>query len=210
MKISPVRFRPAPRRQRGVVLFVALIAMVILSLAGVALMRSIEVSSGVAGNLAFRQASIVAVNEAIEQSVNTIFKAKTIPTQTANHMPSRYYASIQAGEKNGVPDVLAGDYTTMVAKQTAATLPAPYSDATSGVEVRWVIERVCNDAIMAAPNNGIVGVSGCDTLPPKVAAAGTDNKYKAIPLPPIPNFRVTIRVDVPNTNTATYVQGFVQ
>jgi hypothetical protein len=51
-----------PRRQRGIVLFVALIAMLLLSLAGIALMRSVDTSLGVAGNLGFRHASIAPVN----------------------------------------------------------------------------------------------------------------------------------------------------
>ena len=41
--------------------------MVILSLAGVALVRSVDSSTAVAGNLAFRQASIAPVNQAIEE-----------------------------------------------------------------------------------------------------------------------------------------------
>ena len=44
------------RRQRGVVLFIALIAMVVLSLAGVALIRSVDTTGSVAGNIAFREA----------------------------------------------------------------------------------------------------------------------------------------------------------
>jgi len=197
-------FRSRPQRQRGVVLFVALIAMVILSLAGVALVRSVDTSTGVAGNIAFRQASIAAVNDAIENAVNAVFKAKTIPTQTDHHMPSHYYAAIQPGEKaNGVPDVLAGDYATMNGKYSGAGLPAPVADPVSGVEVRYVIERVCNAV-------GGLTTATCDTLPPKVSPAGTDNKYKPIPLPPIPNFRVTVRVDQPATNTLTYAQAFLQ
>ena len=55
-------------RERGVVLFVALVAMVVLSLAGVALIRTLDTSTSVAGNLAFRQASIAPINNAVERS----------------------------------------------------------------------------------------------------------------------------------------------
>ncbi|MEO8508333.1 MAG: hypothetical protein ABI593_11945, partial [Betaproteobacteria bacterium] len=68
--LAPYRFPVARRTQGGVVLFVALIAMVILSLAGVALVRAIDSSTGVAGNLAFRQSSIAPVNLAIEKAVD--------------------------------------------------------------------------------------------------------------------------------------------
>ena len=46
------------RRQRGVVLFVALIAVLIMTLAGVAIMRTLDSSSTLGGNLAYRQAAL--------------------------------------------------------------------------------------------------------------------------------------------------------
>jgi len=188
--------------QRGVVLFVALIAMVVLALAGVALVRSVDTSAGVAGNLAFRQASYPAVNEAIEESINTIFKAKTLPGQLDDDAGSNYFSSIQAGEsKNGVPAVLQGDYGTMSSTFDAAG-HVNYIDAVSGAEVRWVIERICNAT-------GGVTVGKCDILPPKVSPAGTDNKA-GIPLPPIPLFRITVRADIPRTNAVSYAQTFVK
>jgi Tfp pilus assembly protein PilX len=44
-------------KQRGVVLFFALIALLVMSLAAVALIRSVDTSTLIAGNLAFRQAT---------------------------------------------------------------------------------------------------------------------------------------------------------
>ena len=196
--------RRAPRSEAGVVLFVALIAMVILSLAGVALVRSVDSSTAVAGNLAFRQASIAPVNQAIEEAVDALFKTRTITSTVAPDLPNSYYSSLQAGEKpNGVPAVLAGNYATMKAAYTAAGLPAPTVDPVSKLEIRKVIERVCNA-------DGAATIATCDLLPPKVSPGGTDNEVKRIPLPPIPHFRVTVRVDLPGTNTTTYAQAFVR
>jgi type IV pilus assembly protein PilX len=196
-------------QQRGVVLFVALIAMLVLSVAGIALVRSVDTSTSVAGNLAFRQASIGPVNLAIERAIDALFKTRSIVSQISDDTAHRYYASIQAGEKsNGVPALLAGPYATVNTAYAAAISAGAEVDLVSGMEVRAIIERVCNDAIMAAGGN--VAITGCDTLPPKVSQAGTDNKYKPIPLPPIPNFRVSIRVDLPSTNTVTFAQAFVR
>ncbi|MFO1412487.1 MAG: hypothetical protein U1F10_00940 [Burkholderiales bacterium] len=190
------------RRQRGVVLFVALIAMVILALAGVALMRAVDTTAGVAGNLAFRNASYPAVNEAIEESVNAIYKSKTVATTLSDSAAQNYFASIQPGESaHGVPAILQGNYGTMSSTFDGAG-HAKYADAVSGVEVRWVIERICNAA-------GATSVAKCDTLPPKVSKAGTDNKT-GIPLPPIPLFRITVRADIPNTNAVSFAQTFVK
>jgi len=196
--------RRAPRSEAGVVLFVALIAMVILSLAGVALVRSVDSSTAVAGNLAFRQASIAPVNQAIEEAVDALFKTRTITSTVGPDLAHYYYSSLQAGEKpNGVPAMLAGNYATMKAAYTAAGLPTPTVDPVSKLEIRKVIERICNA-------DGAATIATCDLLPPKVSPAGTDNEVKRIPLPPIPHFRVTVRVDLPGTNTTTYAQAFVR
>ena len=49
--------RNQPGSQHGIVLFTVLIALVVLSLASVALVRSIDTGTTIAGNLAFRQAA---------------------------------------------------------------------------------------------------------------------------------------------------------
>jgi type IV pilus assembly protein PilX len=198
--------RPPPARQRGVVLFIALIAMVILMLAGVALVRSVESSTSVAGNLAFRQASIAPVNQKIEEAVSKLFTKPIAPIvdKTTTDAAQGYYASLQAGEKaNGVPAVLSGTYANMTTAYAAAGLPAPYVDGVTNLEVRSVIERIC----LA---DGAATTANCDLMPPKVSPAGTDNEVKRIPLPPIPHFRVTVRVDIPNTNTVSYAQAFLR
>ena len=47
--------RPAPRRERGVVLFVALIVLIVMTLAGLALLRQMAPASSIAGNIAFKE-----------------------------------------------------------------------------------------------------------------------------------------------------------
>lgn len=189
------------QRQSGVALFVALIAMVILTLAGLGLVRSVDTGGSVAGNLAFRTASVVAANYAVEEAVYNLFRApvRIIPNNddTAKH----YYSTLQANEQaDGTPEALAGTYPP--AKYAMST----WTDPTTGVEVRYVIERVCTaDAKGKSPT-----IATCDLLPPKVSPAGTDNEVKRIPLPEIPHYRVTARVDVPNTNTTTIAQTFLR
>ena len=51
---------PQPDRSRGIVLFVALLVMVALSIAGVALMRSTDAAIAVTGNLVLKQAASLA------------------------------------------------------------------------------------------------------------------------------------------------------
>jgi type IV pilus assembly protein PilX len=48
----------SPKRQRGIVLLIALTVLVAMSLAGVALMRSVDNTVVIAGNISFKQASL--------------------------------------------------------------------------------------------------------------------------------------------------------
>ncbi len=104
----------------------------------------------------------------------------------------------------------------MKANYAAAGLPvpaaAPFLDPITKMEVRYVIERICNGTGQPAGGPWPVTIGTCDTLPPKVSPGGTDNKYgtKSIPLPPIPNFRVTVRVDLPNSNTVSHAQAILR
>ncbi len=103
------RFAVRHAHQRGVVLFIALIAMVVLSLAGVALIRAVDTSGSAAGNIAFREASVTAVNLAVEQAVDWLYVSKTLNPDTDVDTAHHYYGKLQAGElPNGLPAVLGG------------------------------------------------------------------------------------------------------
>jgi type IV pilus assembly protein PilX len=204
----------APRQQQGVVLFIALIAMVVLSLAGVALIRAVDTTGSVAGNIAFREASIPAVNLAIERAVDALYVSKLI-NQEQDDVAHRYFAKLQAGEKpNGLPAVLSGTYSTMTgAYPFGAPETFPAGGPTGNAEVRTVIERVCDPAApIPAPPGALTfpqKLQYCDQLAPKLSVAKTSMKLTGPTLPPFPLFRVTVRVDLPGTNTAAYAQAML-
>jgi type IV pilus assembly protein PilX len=209
MPTANLRTNPA-RRERGVVLFIALIAMVVLSLAGVALIRAVDTTGSVAGNIAFREASVTAVNFAVEQAVDWLYvsqpPARIVPETAVDNL-HHYYGKLQAGEKpNGVPAVLSGTYAAM--KVTYPFGPADIYPTTNA-EIRSVIERVCSPA-SAPPLTFAQRTQYCDTKPPKVSPGKTSMKLKGVTLPPIPLYRVTVRVDLPGTNAATYAQSMLQ
>ena len=66
--LSAPREIAAPRRERGLVLFIALIVLVAMSLAGVALMRSVDTGTVVAGNMAFKQAAIMVADRGTQEA----------------------------------------------------------------------------------------------------------------------------------------------
>lgn len=197
------KWRNQPHRgvrsgERGVVLFVALIAMVLMSLAGVALIRATDTNTSVAGNLAFRQASNALVTTAVERAADDLFYHQNILDTTQDDLAHNYYATLQAGEKsNAVPAVLAngGAYPGTFQK---------IADANSGNTASWAIERLCT-----VTGDPLINIGKCDVMVPKVSPGKTTMKGGGPPTPPQPLFRVSIRVDGPR-NTVAYAQAMLR
>ena len=91
--------RPSPAcRERGVVMFIALLVMVALSLAGIALIRSADTATVVSGNLAFKQAAVYAVDRSVEQAIAALFEARRprrSTDKTADLPAQNYYACVR-------------------------------------------------------------------------------------------------------------------
>jgi Tfp pilus assembly protein PilX len=203
--VAGCRRAACPRGQRGIVMFIALICMVVLSLGAVALIRSVDTTASVAGNIAFRQATMGPVTNSVERAVDSIFYAKLIPdlgNPDAAHLYQPAYGAA-SDKANGLPPILAGDYTTM----KTAYAGAGYAMTTdpAGYEVRYVIERACTVGYLGPPTT-----TDCDLLPPKVSNAKTAMKLQGPKIPPFPLYRVTIRVDDPNSNTVTFAQAMLR
>ena len=209
--MAPTTHSNLPRRQRGVVLFIALIAMVVLSLAGVALIRAVDTTGSVAGNIAFREAAAAATNLSLEKAVYSLFlSAVADPAHIDpefDNAANRYYYRLQLGEKpNGVPALLDGTYATVKAAYTSA-LGAPDIYPTTKAEVRLVIERVCDPASPAPPLTVPLKLQYCDQLAPKMSLGKTSMKLIGPTLQPFPLYRATVRVDLPGTNSTAYAQA---
>lgn len=204
-------------RQRGVVLFIALVAMVILSLAAVALLRSTDVGTSASGNLATKQSTLGPINWAIENAIDAVFSGGpgSIADVYNNDLTKNYYANLQSGEKpNGVPGILYGPKSAMTYPTTFQMHDdGPATGIDPLYEVRWVIERMCQGVGPApGPFTGDPltpdGLKACDMLPPKVSSAGTAMEERPN-VPPVPLYRVSIRVDGPR-NTVTYAQAILR
>ena len=192
-----------PARERGIVVFVALIAMVLLSLAAVALMRSVHTNTLVVGNLAFRQAAVSLSTAAVEKAVYDLFPPTRTIADTNHDLARNYYATHQAGEDaNGIPAVLRG--------QNPPACQPPWqvmTDAATGNTVCYVIERMCRDGLKALPEPA--GADWCEMIPPKQAYAREAQQKKGIPLPKIPYYRMTVRVDGPG-NSVSFSQAMLR
>lgn len=191
-------------RERGIVLIIALIVMVALSFAGVALVRAVDTTTAVVGNLAFRQAAISPANLAVEEATAALFAdankagAPLIADKTQNLLAQNYYASRQAGEDvRGIP--------VQLQKKANYTLPRVlFADAQQYFEVRYMIERSCKPGYVGPAN-----AANCDMMPPKQGMGTTVGDTAPPTLPQIPFYRLTVRVDGPQ-NTTAFLQAMLR
>jgi len=195
---------PPPRAQQGVVLFVALIILVAMTLAGIALMRSVDTNVLIAGNLAFRQANTMYADTGVEAarawlSANT---AALINNQPAGAL--HYWANYQLGLNFlGTDPDPTKNYNWSQAAVVAAPDPA--------FSISYVIHRLCGGAgapadaaaqCMQASAGGGSGTSGLGTK--GVVTYGV----QALPGISTIYYRVTVRVIGPR-NTLSYVQAIL-
>lgn len=82
-------------RQKGVVLLVALIVLVAMTLAGIALVRSVDTGNLAAGNLAFRQGSALAADEGIQAAIAWLDSGIAGSGLNSDQPNSGYYATNQ-------------------------------------------------------------------------------------------------------------------
>ena len=195
---------PPPRAQQGVVLFVALIILVAMTLAGIALMRSVDTNVLIAGNLAFRQANTMYADTGVE-AARAWLSANTAALN--NNQPAgalHYWANYQLGLNFlGTDPDPTKNYNWSQAAVVAAPDPA--------FTISYVIHRLCGGAgapadaaaqCMQASAGGGSGTSGLGTK--GVVTYGV----QALPGVSTIYYRVTVRVIGPR-NTLSYVQAIL-
>lgn len=77
-KLTGRRKFNAPRRQRGVVLLITLIVLVAMMLAGIGMMRSIDTTTMIAGNVAFREATLHAGDSGMNAAFGKLLKVSSV------------------------------------------------------------------------------------------------------------------------------------
>lgn len=210
-------------RQRGVVLFMALIMLVAMTLMGIALLRSVDSSTLVANNLGFRQSSLVAADLGTELAVRWIENNKG--SLISNQDTAGYYATEQTGtDYTGTST--SGDTTDDVdwtgasgsrracrvksfttTSVTCGSSGDAYVDS-SGNSVSFIIQRMCDAAgaysagstIQCATSSGTVSTGGSK-------GAAVYGSY-AIASKAMIYYRITTRVTGPRNSTG-YLQTMV-
>lgn len=212
------RTRRVARRvhQRGVVLFVALIGMVVLALAAAALIRSADTSAVIAGNLAFKDAATHAADTGVERAFDALPALAAADVDVAG----QYFRLMQPVDANGVPAGVDWQGSVPCWDTTGAMIPVDCNDG-SAYRVQYVIERLCNTAPI--PGEPVTTLTDkCVAGQPFSVSGNVGNdrdshtpsgNYGVPPvtgtLPPTIHYRVTVRVRGPR-NTASFVQSTIE
>ena len=125
----------SPRRQQGLVLLIALTVLVAMSLAGVALIRSVDNTVVIAGNLSFKQASLQVADSGANVAVQWLMAQNQLvpPVLQDDNDTAGYFSAKPPSE----PDWFA-DTTWNAAAPINGGLP----DA-SGNKVKYLVHRMC-------------------------------------------------------------------
>lgn len=194
--------------EHGVVLFIALLVMVALSLAGIALIRSADTATTVAGNLAFKQAAASAVDRSIEHAIDALFNPVADPASSnpviadkqSDAKAQNYFASVRraGGKIPEIPDELASSAAFAGAGLNKDLVPV---DA-AGNRSYYVIERMC-------ANLGPALGSNCNLSNAALGADAGTQHYEGLVRPGDAYYRVTVRVEGPR-NTVAYAQAILK
>jgi len=196
------RTRLAVRSERGTILFVALIVLVAMSLAGIALMRSVDTNVLIAGNLAFRQGATAGGDWGVESARAWI---TANPPKLNVDQPAGatfYWANWQQNLDLIGSDPALADYDWTSFASPARDLGFDLA----GNRVQYVIHRLCD--VAGAPN-----VVQCVKSSLSVSTAGTGGSNQVQPVgggnvnvATVVLYRVTVRVTGPR-NTVSFVQA---
>ncbi len=143
-----------PERERGLVVFIALIVLVAMTLAGIAVMRASGSSILTAGNLAFRQNATVSGDAGVETALGWL-RAQG-PLALESSAPANGYYALWFDDKNGNgvkdADEDFNPATSPVWKTPGRAVKVGGGAADkAGNSVQYVIHRMCSQtgAVMA-------------------------------------------------------------
>ena len=185
-----------PARQGGVVLVISLIILVALTIAGLALVRSVDTTNVIAGNLAFQQAAVAAGEAGTEAAISSFLdNPSTTPSVLENDKTSEGYTASTPASGN------PASWDTYWAN-TANARKSLAVDTTTGNLVSYMIQRLCQTA--GPPDKTPTGCASYAPEPEACFTAGCTPLAKQEQY----YYRITTRVDGPR-NTLSYIQTIV-
>lgn len=185
------------RRQRGSVLFFAIMVVVIMTLAGIALVRSIDTTNLIAGNLAFHESATHSGDTGIEAAIAWLQLNSAGSILNTDDATNAYAANgINASQSPA-----AGQSWDAFWTQTLEARSKRLSTNAAGNTVYYVIDRMCSFA--GSPTAG----ASCASSPLPNPASGNAEVAGKLQLnaPSLVYYRITAKIVGPRS-TVSYVQ----
>ena len=205
------RFRKS--RQKGVVLLIALVVLIAMTLAGIALVRSVETGNMVAGNLAFKQSLAYVGDAGNEDAIAWLTNQQATALVNNDQEVSGYYATEQGGldvtNSQNNADMAAVDWDDNgCSGLTYSVCVKPSTAVMKGDnKVSYIINRLCQfSGSYNDPSNSCATYSGAGTQSSnKQALDWGGMNFEG---DPVPYYRVVSRVLGPR-NTTAFVQTVI-
>ena len=151
--MSNIRFGPVyglrlarKQKQGGVVLFISLIVLVAMSLAGIALLRSVDTTVMVSGNIGLKQSSILGADQGTQAAVVWLEANVSGAALQSTNAPMGYFSSLP------LPD--PPDWFAESVWEDARAVNGGAADA-AGNKMKYLIHRQCK-----LPDVAYDGISG--------------------------------------------------
>jgi Tfp pilus assembly protein PilX len=182
-----------PAKQAGVVLFIALIALIVMSLAAVALIRSVDTNTMIAGNLSYKQSALISADSGVETALEWLKGHSALDEDVSE---DGYYATS------------AGDAKTLADNSKAKF--ASGNNITVGIDgsgntIKFIIQRMCKKTGEANTSHCLYGPPGEDEN--SKSHCDLSNPCLGEPTGAL-LYRITTKVTGPK-NTVSYSQAFV-
>jgi len=189
-------------RQKGVTLMIALIVLVVMTLAGIALMRSVDSTNIIAGNLAFQQSATHSGDSAIEAAIGWLETSNAAAYLDSDHATLGDCLGYSASRSDPPLGTTWDAWWNTLSTCQKIALP---TDAASNT-ASYTIHRMCATAGPAtAPG------TDCSVSSITVVSGTTSSQiagYVGLQYSGQIYYRITSRIDGPR-GTKSYVQAIV-
>ena len=197
---TPCALRNPRARQSGVVLLITLIVLVAMTLTAIALVRSMDTTNIIAGNLAFQQSATHSGDTGVETAIAWL-ETNAATLQNDN---------LVNGYSSSVTNPAAGQswdaYFTALENETPVKRTVTLAPDAVGNTVSYAIHRLCLSANMSPTAVG----AGCTVTPATSITTASSEDAGTVKLTASAQqyYRITTRIVGPH-NTKSYVQAIV-
>lgn len=165
-------------KQRGMVMLVVLMVLIMMFLAGIGAMRSVDTGNLIAGNFAFQQAAVQAGDRAITDARN-MMSAAVVGGGGNNPIVDRYLNTQQVAlDARGFPSAI--DWSAVACTDENGAVVADCNADLGNYRVQYVIERMCTSNPTLTDVNDIRALCEYEANPLAATPAAVSVRYRVL------------------------------